>query len=148
MKDVEARGRELFTSGFYCAESVLLAVSEWKGIESDLIPAIATGFCGGMSRTSGLCGALTGGIMALNMVYGRNTPEETTDRNYAMAARFIREFEARFGSTNCSDLLGCDLSTTEGLESFKAGNLLTETCLKVTGEAASMVARIMEENKG
>ncbi len=147
MKDVEARSRELFESGFFCAESVLLAISEWKGIESELIPGIATGFCGGMSRTSGLCGALTGGIMALNMVYGRNAPDQAADRNYAIAARFIREFETHFGSANCTDLLGCDLGAAEGMEMFQSRNLLTKTCVNVTGEAAAMAARIIEENE-
>ncbi len=147
MKNVEARSMELFESGYYCAESVLLAISEGRGIESELIPGIATGFCGGMSRTSGLCGALTGGIMALNMVYGRNSPDETTDRNYARVARLIKEFETRFGSANCSDLLGCDLSTKAGVETFQSGDLKMKTCLKVTGEATSMVARIIEDNE-
>jgi len=58
---VSQKSRELFDSGFYCAESVLLAIAGHKGIQSDLIPGIATGFCSGMSRTCGMCGAVTGG---------------------------------------------------------------------------------------
>jgi len=46
------RSGELFDSGFWCAESVLLAVAESKGIKSDIIPKIATGFCAGISRTN------------------------------------------------------------------------------------------------
>ena len=38
------RSLELFRSGFFCAESVLLAIAESQGIQSDLIPRIATGF--------------------------------------------------------------------------------------------------------
>jgi hypothetical protein len=37
------RSRELFRSGFFCAESVRLAIAESQGIQSDLIPRIATG---------------------------------------------------------------------------------------------------------
>jgi hypothetical protein len=48
--DVARRSRELFESGFLCAESVLLAVSEAEGVRSDLIPKIATGFCSGMDK--------------------------------------------------------------------------------------------------
>ncbi len=147
MEKVAARSEEFFKSGYFCAESVLLAISEWKGVESELIPGIATGFCGGMSRTSGLCGALTGGIMALNMLYGRDAPDKTTDRNYALVARFVDEFEKHFGSANCSDLLGCDLSAREGLEIFQARGLKTKICLKVTGEAAAMVAKIIQDSE-
>jgi hypothetical protein len=35
------RSRQLFESGFYCAESMLPAVAESQGIKSDLIPKIA-----------------------------------------------------------------------------------------------------------
>ena len=42
---------EHFKSGYFCAESVLLAVSEHYGIKSSFIPGIATGFCSGTSRT-------------------------------------------------------------------------------------------------
>ena len=40
---VSQRIKELFDSGYYCAESVLLTVAEAYGIQSDLIPKIATG---------------------------------------------------------------------------------------------------------
>ena len=68
---------ELFESGFYCAESVLLAIAEATGIQSDFIPKIATGFCGGISRTCSVCGAATGAIMAINLFTGRNSPTDS-----------------------------------------------------------------------
>jgi dihydrofolate reductase len=37
---------------------VLLAIAESQGIQPDLIPRIATGFCSGISRTGGMCGAV------------------------------------------------------------------------------------------
>ena len=144
MKDVAARSRELFHSGYFCAESVLMAVAEHQGIESPLIPRIATGFCGGMSRTSGLCGALTGGIMGLNIVFGRDSAEGSRDRNYAVVAQYIKDFEKQFGSVHCSDLLGCDLSTAEGERTFKDKNLLA-FCARITEEATSLVMRLIEK---
>ena len=44
---VAQRSEELFQSGWYCAESVLLAIAEAHGIESEIIPKIATAFCSG-----------------------------------------------------------------------------------------------------
>ena len=72
------RSLELFQSGFFCAESVLLAIAESQGIQSDLIPRIATGFCSGISRTGGMCGAVSGAIMGIGLVAGRNSPAEFT----------------------------------------------------------------------
>ena len=58
------RSKQLFESGYGCAESVLLAVCESKGIQSVLIPRIASGFCGGVANTNGMCGTVAGGILA------------------------------------------------------------------------------------
>ena len=70
------RSLELFRSGYFCAESVLQAIAENQDIQSDLIPKIATGFCSGISRTGGMCGAVSGGIMGIGLVAGRNSPAE------------------------------------------------------------------------
>ena len=43
---------------------MLAAVAAHKGIESDLIPRIATVFCSGQAQMGGQCGALTAGLMA------------------------------------------------------------------------------------
>lgn len=48
--------------GLYCAGGVLKTIADQAGIESNLIPAIATGLCSGLARTCGPCGALTGGV--------------------------------------------------------------------------------------
>ncbi|MDH7477732.1 MAG: C-GCAxxG-C-C family protein, partial [Candidatus Bathyarchaeota archaeon] len=56
-----------FLYGFNCAQSVLLTMFEhWNG-ENELIPKIATTFGGGIGRCGSLCGALTGGVMALGI---------------------------------------------------------------------------------
>ncbi len=96
---------------------MLSAVAEKHKIESELIPGIASGFCGGMSRTNGLCGALVGGIMALGILFGRKSADDSINKIYALSERLVRDFEKHFGSRNCSDILGCDISTRE--DSFK-----------------------------
>ena len=113
------RGGELWDSGFYCAESVLLAVAEALGIVSDVIPRIATGFCGGLSDSSGLCGAVSGAIMGIGLVKGRSSSDESVEDAYATVRQLLVKFEAGFGSTNCADLTGCDLGTPKGQEAFR-----------------------------
>ena len=138
------RSRELFDSGYYCAESVLLAMAEAKGIQSDLIPKIATGFCSGMSRTGDQCGAVSGAIMGLSLLTGRSSPEESVEDNYVVVRRLMDMFEGRFGSTNCRRLIGCDLSTEEGQETFRANNLVKD-CKRYTEEATRMAISLMEK---
>jgi len=137
------RSEELFKQGFYCGESVLLAIAEHYGITSELIPRIATGFCGGMSRTCGLCGAVSGGIMGINMLYGRTAPQQSVDENYRLVREFARAFEDRFGTTNCFELTGCRLDTPEGQRLFRENNF-PEKCQTFTGEATRMALTLMQ----
>lgn len=137
-----SRSRQLFDSGFGCAESVLLAVCESKGIESVLIPRIASGFCGGVANTNGMCGAVAGGILALNIIYGRNTAIESKELNYQKVQQFQKDFLAKFGSTSCGALTDCDLSTNEGHQKFKKFNV-HQKCTDFTSEATRMVLELI-----
>ena len=98
---------------------MLLALAEQQGIRSDVIPSIATGFCGGMSRTGNLCGAVSGGVMALGLAFGRHTPQDSREPAYIAVQAFLSGFEARFGSLTCPGLTGCHLGTPEGMEKFQ-----------------------------
>ncbi len=126
---------------------MLLAVAEKHNIQSDIIPAIATGFCGGMSRTAGLCGALVGGIMALGVLFGRNSSADSPKKIYALTERLVRDFEKHFGSRNCSDLLGCDISTLEGEAVFEAKKLGKTLCLDFTVKTTDLVMQVLENHE-
>ena len=141
------RGRELFESGYYCAESVLTAVAEGRGISSSLFPKIATGFCSGMARTSGLCGAFTGGVMALGMVFGRENPEDDPLLCYDAVQELIETFQQVHGTHRCSELLGCDLGTQKGQDEFTERNLIESVCYRVTEDVTRMVLEIIGQRK-
>ena len=138
------RSRELFKSGYFCAESVLLAIAESRGIQSDLIPKIATGFCSGISRTGGMCGAVSGAIMGINLVAGRSSPSESLEPSYALTQKLISQFERQFGSVNCRQLMGCDLATEAGQRTFMENNLM-ERCYQYAQEATRMAISLMVE---
>ena len=137
-------GRALFDAGYYCAEAVLIAVARHAGVESPLIPAIATGFCSGVSRTSGMCGALAGGILGLNLAYGRDRAGESVEQNYRMVQRLVAEFDAACGSTQCSTLLGCDLGTLEGQDAFREQRLHTR-CREYSAAATRIAVALCDE---
>ena len=135
---------ELFKSGFYCAESVLMAIAESQGIHSDLIPRIATGFCSGISRTGGMCGAVSGAIMGINLVTGRNSPAESLELNYALIQKLISRFEKENGPANCRQLIGCDLSTDAGQRYFVENHLI-DSCHKYAGDATRIALSLIAE---
>ncbi|MFC1568900.1 C-GCAxxG-C-C family protein [bacterium] len=139
------RSRELFDSGYFCAESILLAIAEHYKIQSELIPKIATGLCGGMARTNGYCGAFTGGILAINLLTGRTEPDASVDMNYQLVQQFLSKFLNKYNSQFCYDLIQCDLSQPEEMERFRSMNLI-ETCKQITEVTTGMVLEVIENS--
>ena len=150
-KRVEEKAKEMFgADGLFCAESVLTAVADEASIISPLIPRIATGFCGGIARTRGMCGAVTGGIMALGILYGRDNAEQSYETVYEKVQHFLQAFEEEYRSINCFELTGFDLSKEEERQAFVEKGML-EKCRQFTGRAASLVADLIrgeEDNEG
>jgi C_GCAxxG_C_C family probable redox protein len=97
---------EIFDSGLTCTEAVAIAGMKRLGQQSDLIPRIATGFGGGLSRTKSVCGALTGGVLVLSAAFGRDKLGD--DRDVLVSK--VKGFRARFGSDNCFALTGLDFN--------------------------------------
>jgi C_GCAxxG_C_C family probable redox protein len=143
IENAARRCGELFESGFYCAESVLLAIGETKGLPTYLIPQIATGFCSGVSRSGGMCGAISGGIMALSACRGRKSADEPVDELFAAVKQLMAGFESKFGSSNCQILTGCDLGTDEGQAKFEAGNQRNK-CREYTEEVTRQTLALIE----
>lgn len=144
--EVGRRAEESLNTGLYCAESVLSALAQAQGIESDLLPRLASGFCGGMAGTCGTCGALTGAVMGISLSLGRSEPGDSLKSVYSATHRLVREFEAEFGARECDKLLGCDIGTPEGKATFREQQL-SARCTKFTGRAAELAARIISETE-
>ena len=142
---IAQRSEELFQQGLCCAESVLQAVAESRGIQSELIPKIATGLCGGIAKTGGICGAVSGGVLAINMLAGRNGAGQSPEANVRLVRTLLSEFETKFGTTNCERLIGCRLDTPEGQRFFKENKLREKKCQMFTKEAAGMASAILEQ---
>ncbi len=141
--DTPRRAGALFESGWYCAESVLLAVAEQRGIDSQIVPGIATGLCGGVARTSGMCGALGGAVLVLGMELGRMSPDDSVEPCYAAVQELLTRFEAEHGALGCTDLTGCDLGTDEGQAAFEATGARHQ-CTRFTEAATRLALEILD----
>ncbi|MFO7595208.1 MAG: C-GCAxxG-C-C family protein [Desulfocurvibacter africanus] len=147
--DVAVRAGELFESnGLLCAESVLQALCErncaqaaWSGFA----PRMASGFCSGVARTGGMCGALSGAIMALGLLHGRDSGQESLEAVYAMVQELVNEFQERFGAVTCAELTGVDFRTAEGQQAFRERNLKLGLCVPMARASAEMAQRLMDD---
>jgi C_GCAxxG_C_C family probable redox protein len=133
----------LFQQGRNCAQAVLMAgAPAGGGMDQDLAFRTAAGFGGGMARLGHVCGAVTGAIMVLGLRHADPASPDPAARQavYGKVQAFIWQFTARHGSINCRDLIGCDLSTPEGLQQAKDRNLHRTVCDGLVRDAADILA--------
>ncbi len=135
-----------FKEGFNCAQSVLYSYADEFGLSKDLATKIATGFGGGMGRKQEVCGAVTGALMVIGLMYGRGDEEgkDKQETTYSKVQLFIDFFINEFGTVNCKGLLdGCCLLDSEGQKTFKE-NKLIERCY----EYVRASCRILDQIRG
>ncbi|MFQ3621218.1 MAG: C-GCAxxG-C-C family protein [Spirochaetales bacterium] len=131
-----------FNEGFNCAQSVFYPFHEELGLDETLALKLASGFGGGMGRMQEVCGAVSGGVLALGTAFGPTNPEDRDARKktYALVQEFFRQFVSQHGHCTCRDLLkGIDLNTEEGQRQFEAQNLRHLVCIPCVKTAVEVV---------
>jgi C_GCAxxG_C_C family probable redox protein len=135
------------SQGFLCSESCLMALARSQGVESPLIPRIATGFGAGVGRSGEMCGAVTGAVMGLSIRYGRDRVEPVRDwRPYWYATELLERFRAEHGEVRCPALLGLDIAKPGDYEDFNRRNLWVNNCTRYILSATGIARDIIEEN--
>jgi len=97
---------------------------------------MATGFSGGLGDTrEELCGAVSGGVMVIGALYGRNRREEDDKPAVERAERFRTRFIERFGCIQCRALRQEVVKVPDGLG----------TCGALVAEAAMVLMDVLED---
>ena len=140
------RAIEYFTAKMHCSQAVLAAFSEECGISEEQAFRLGSCFGSGM-RKGEVCGACTGALMVLGLLYGQKHIGDPQERevsnriNDMMMSRFVKIN----GSYICNDLLGYDVSTSEGAQQAREKGLFTEFCPKMVASAVDILEGIIEE---
>jgi len=133
-----------FAAGFNCSQAVLSVYAGQFGLDDEAALKIASGFGGGMGRMAGTCGAVTGAFMVLGLRYGQASSDaEAKEAIYFRIREFADRFQARNGSLLCRDLLGCDISSPEGLRRARNEKLPATLCPKFVRDAAEILEEIL-----
>ncbi len=144
-----------------CAQSVLAALQDVFEMRDDAVFKSASGLSGGGGlSTDGSCGALSGGIMAIGMKFGRERenfkdPDRKRMVAYRLGNRLCERFIEEYGSTVCWKIqrshLGkeYDLWASEDYEEFDRIAYQKEKCPQLVANAARWTAEIIidEERK-
>jgi C_GCAxxG_C_C family probable redox protein len=116
------RAGRLFASGFNCTQAVLKATA---GIDDPRMMEMAKAFGGGVGGSKCLCGAVSGGVMALGWNGKGNKAE-----------KLVAAFKERHRVTCC-------VALTKPYK-WKSPEHLS-SCRKITEETAEIVERLLKE---
>lgn len=97
----------LHGQGYNCAQSVLAACGEYTGMDEKTALALSAGFGGG-ARSGELCGAVTGAIMAEDLVFPFNDGQdiEAKDKIASIAKQCVGIAREKYGHVRCEELKG------------------------------------------
>ena len=133
---------EYYRSGqFYCSEAIVKTFNEELGLGyPEEIIRLASGFPLGIGGAGCSCGAVTGGVMVIGMVFGRTNPRDPCVERCLLFSRELHDrFVNRHGCACCRSLIrGMILKSPEHMQQ----------CVALTGEVAEETARIILRETG
>lgn len=89
--------------GLNCAESILYAANEEYGLNLEKNALLTMAAFGGGMGVEEACGAMTGGLAALGILFVKEYAHES-DRIKRLSKEFIDGFKEKLGTDNCKKL--------------------------------------------
>jgi C_GCAxxG_C_C family probable redox protein len=134
---IRRTAEEYYRSGqFYCSEAIVKTINDAFRLDyPDRVVRMTSGFPIGIGGAGCSCGAVTGGVMAIGMVFGRDRPKDPRiDRCLALSRELHNIFASRHGCLCCRTLThGMVLQSPEHMRQ----------CIAFTGEVAEETAKII-----
>lgn len=137
IKKVKHDAEEAYRVGdFFCSEAIINSVKNniAPEIPEELI-AVASGFPVGVGKSKCICGAVSGGVMALSYFFGRTKGGDTKVNKALEIANELQESFKNNHKVLCCKILthGMDMAAKEH----------KNQCVSFTGEVAEKVAQIL-----
>lgn len=136
---------ELFNANYNCAQSTLAGILSAKGMSYEDRIRLAGAFGAGIAQTGGMCGALTGALMAFGLLIRPGEDIAAWKAEVAGVSReHIRNFECRYGDTSCSALAGCDMSDASSRQSFHDDGGRERVCAPMVKGSVEMALGLLK----
>ena len=131
--------------GYNCCQSVLGAFADRFDISEETALRIGAGFGGG-AGTGELCGAITGAIMALDLIAGGDVTSDPGGAKRAAVARsktLQKQFMEQFGALRCQELLRNEKEeSSDVVKALGIGN----HCGVMIASAVEIVENMLKDN--
>ena len=105
--DHSARAAELFCKGYNCAQAVTVAFCDVTGLSEEFSARLASSFGGGMGRMREVCGAVSGMMTVLGLLYGYSQAgnDALKKAHYQNVQALAGAFREQCGSIICREIL-------------------------------------------
>lgn len=138
---------ELFLGGCNCAQAVFLAFSDVTGIDRKVAAKLSSPFGGGMGRMREVCGAVSGMLMVLGVLYGYDEQDGDPKKKqlYKDVQALAGKFREECGSIICREILknpACDPNPTPRTAEFYA----QRPCARMVMTAARLLDEFIAEH--
>lgn len=135
-----------FKNDLDCAQALLSTYGPGLGLDSEVAIKLTDAFSGGIGRMGETCGAVTGAFMVMGLKYGEKVTRDASvnKKTHSLVKTFVERFISRNGSIMCRELLDCDISDTDVLNSEKTKILFKTVCPKYVQDAAEIIEELLE----
>lgn len=142
LKEIRDTAEGYFKKGeFFCSEAVVQTINDALGQPyPEEVVKLASGFPIGLGKAQCLCGAVSGGEMALGMVYGR-VHGETMNPVMLEKAKALHDFIKDEYKSTC-----CRVITREWAGDNFMSPERKNHCVTITGKVAEWVAKELVED--
>jgi len=153
MAMLDEKVKMIMASSYHCAQTAFLVLKEQFNLDDGEILKALTPLPG-LGEKGLTCGAITGSLMALGLVFGRENLDdwETYRASLKPAGELIDRFKEEQGSTDCCDIIETEfgekydlLDPEDHAEYVQAG--ATEKCGLVVQRAVRIAADIILREK-
>ena len=146
MTDKQIKAVDCFNKNMHCSQAVLFAFAEECGITEEMALRLGSCFGSGM-RKGNVCGACSGALMVLGLLFGEShmSDKEERQRSNRINDELMDRFALANGTCICNELLGCDISTPEGVRYARENGLFKEFCPGMVASAVEILDGIISE---
>ena len=137
---------DLFRKQLNCSQAVFAAYRQPDKLDEPTALKLATVFGAGMAGTGeGLCGAVTGALMAISLKHGRADVQsaEAKARTYELGRLFVDRFKEKIGACRCEEIIGFNIGTPENLAKARQMKLFETRCLEAVKAAADVLEELL-----
>lgn len=133
---------EMFKYGLDCGQVIVYQIAREMHIDPTDAMKMAAPFGGGVFE-GGVCGSYIGGLLAVGLKYGHSKPEDEKKADLIKKTFFYKEaFSKLHNSTECSGILGYNLSIPEENEKIMEENLMFTVCPKLVLDVIDIVRNL------